>query len=451
MSAALHSWPLGRIRRAILLGETTARAVVDSALSDIAARNPKLGAFVALDSERARADADHLDALVKIRRDPGPLAGLTIGIKDLIDVEGLPTRAGTLTRRDAPPAASDASIVKNLRAAGALILGKTQTVEFAFGGWGVNPTAGTPWNPRDLNVHRAPGGSSSGSGAAVAAGLCAAAIGSDTGGSVRLPAAFCGTVGLKTTAGLIPKDRVVPLSTLLDTLGPLTNRVADAAAILAATAPSRGARWDAALEALARPSEVRGMRVGLLVTPEIAVHAAVAAALEYAKAGLRRAGVIVEEVSLPCPLAELSAPCGDLLAVEAYRHHGAAAEDAAANVGKAVRARILQGKNVSAARLTAIYEHREARKAEYAEAFGRYDAILTPVTPMPAPPIDAIDESLTPAVFTRFVNYLDLCAVALPMGATAEGLPVAVQFIAAGFAEPTALRLAAALEGGAQL
>ena len=187
----------------------------------------------------------------------GPLAGAPIGVKDIIDVAGHPTRAGSLTRADAPPAAQDAPVVQRLRAAGAIIIGKTHTVEYAFGGWGTNETIGTPHNPRDMSRARAPGGSSSGSGVAVAAGLCVAALGSDTGGSVRLPASFCGIVGLKTTWGLIDKSGVVPLTPMLDTIGPLTNSVADAAALFGVLAPAQDARTpgldEAARRARARP------------------------------------------------------------------------------------------------------------------------------------------------------------------------------------------------------
>ncbi|MEI8146560.1 MAG: amidase family protein, partial [Alphaproteobacteria bacterium] len=176
---------------AIRSGQTTASAVTDHALALIAAAEP-LGAFVSVMGDAARADAAAVDRDIAVGKAVGPLAGVPVAVKDIIDVAGLPTRAGSVTRDKLPPAAKDAFAVAKLRAAGAVVIAKSKTVEYAFGGWGTNVIAGTPVNPFDKAVHRVPGGSSSGSGVAVGAGLVPLAFGTDTGGSVRLPASWCG-------------------------------------------------------------------------------------------------------------------------------------------------------------------------------------------------------------------------------------------------------------------
>ncbi|HLH50228.1 MAG TPA: amidase, partial [Roseiarcus sp.] len=202
--------------REALAGGASAVDIAKRTLDAIKRDNGALNAFVALDEQRALIDAAHIDALIAAGVTPGPLAGMPVAVKDIIDIVGLPTKAGSPTRAAAPPAAADAPVVARLRAAGAIIVGKTHTVEYAFGGWGSNETTGTPLNPRDRGHPRTPGGSSSGSGVAVAAGLVPAALGSDTGGSVRLPASFCGCVGLKTTIGLVETTGVVPLAQAFD-------------------------------------------------------------------------------------------------------------------------------------------------------------------------------------------------------------------------------------------
>ncbi|WP_158818294.1 amidase [Methylocapsa sp. S129] len=439
------------LRSAFGSSASSAEEIARSAFARIERDNGKLHAFVALDQERALADARHIDALRKLGVKLGPLAGAPIGIKDLIDVAGLPTRAGSLTRSDAAPATHDAPVVKRLRAAGAIIIGKTHTVEYAFGGWGTNETIGTPHNPRDMSRPRAPGGSSSGSGVAVAAGLCVAALGSDTGGSVRLPASFCGIVGLKTTAGLIDKSGVLPLTPMLDTIGPLTNCVADAAALLEVLAPAQDERspgWTHRLNTIAYGQEVRisGLRIGVVANLGVNLHPDTARVLKQTRARLEALGAIQTEISLSQTLRDLAAPCGDLLAIEAYRLYGHLAEAESSILGAPVRKRILAGRDIPAHRLMSLFEDREEKKRELALLFERFDALLTPTTPFPAPLVAEIDESVSPGLLTRFVNYLDLTALSLPMGATQDGLPIGMQIVVPGYGEPTALEIGAALE-----
>jgi aspartyl-tRNA(Asn)/glutamyl-tRNA(Gln) amidotransferase subunit A len=442
---------LADLRSAFESDATSAEDIAGAALARIARDNAKLHAFVALDAERALADARHVDALRKLGVRLGPLAGAPIGVKDIIDVAGQPTRAGSLTRAEAPAASEDAPVVQRLRAAGAIVIGKTHTVEYAFGGWGTNVAVGTPHNPRDMARARAPGGSSSGSGVAVAAGLCPAALGSDTGGSVRLPASFCGIVGLKTTWGLIDKSGVVPLTPMLDTIGPLTNSVADAAALFGVLAPAQDASragWTQRLDALARGevASVSGRRIGLIVNLGLDLHDETARVLKQTRERLQKLGAIVTEIRLPQTLRDLAAPCGELLALDAYRLHGHFAEAEPSRLGAPVRARMLAGRDIPAHRLMNILDDREEKKRDFALLFEKFDALLTPATPSPAPLVADVDEALSPGLLTRFVNYADLAALSLPMGATPDGLPIGMQIVVAGYGEPTALEIGAALE-----
>jgi aspartyl-tRNA(Asn)/glutamyl-tRNA(Gln) amidotransferase subunit A len=417
-------------------------------LDAIEARNGDLHAFVALDRPGAIAAARAIDA----RRDKGealgPLAGATIAIKDNIDVLGIPTRAGSLTRANAAPASRDAPVVARLRAAGAIIVGKTHSTEYTFGGWGTNETIGTPLNPRDLGHPRVPGGSSSGSGVAVAAGLCVAALGSDTGGSIRLPASFCGIVGLKTTAGLIECEGVIPLVPALDTVGPMTNCVADAAALLQVLAPQAPRDWRGKLDKIAQGEAlpVKGLRIGIVKNLDVDMHTETARALIATRELLERLGVGQAEISLPKTPRDLAAPCGELLALEAYRLYGDLAEEEPCRLGAPVRARILAGKTLPASRLQAIDEDRQQSQREISGIFERFDLLLLPTTPYPALLLSEYDENASPGLLTRFVNYLDLAALSLPVSATANGLPLCMQFVAPRLSEPAALTIGAALE-----
>ncbi|HEV3044872.1 MAG TPA: amidase [Roseiarcus sp.] len=442
---------LSQVRQALASGASSATRITERALAEVERENAALKAFVTLDAKRALIDAGHVDALIASGASPGPLAGVPIGVKDLIDVAGLPTKAGSLTRADAPPAAVDAPTVARLRAAGAIILGKTHTVEYAFGGWGTNETMGTPLNPRDRAHPRTPGGSSSGSGVAVAAGLVPAALGSDTGGSVRLPASFCGCVGLKTTIGLIDINNTVPLAPIFDTIGPMTNTVADAAALLAVLAPAQDDRspgWTDRIGAVARggAGDVQGLRIAIIANAGIPLHAETARVFAETRARLIRLGAREEEIILPETLADLSQPLGEIMAAESYRLNGHFAESPTSRMDGPVRRRILAGREIRAHRLNALFEHRRMVKQAFGLIFQRFDALLAPTTPLPAPLIAEYDENTSPGLFTRFVNYLDLAALSLPMGATANGLPIGMQIVTPGLHEPRALEIGAALE-----
>lgn len=430
---------------------TDSTQAMAAALTRIAGHDPDLGAFATVIPAHALEQARHRDAMVALGLPPGPLAGMVVGVKDIIDVAGLPTGGGSLTRADAAPAAWDAPVVQRLRAAGALVTGKTHTVEFAFGGWGTNVSLGTPRNPWDRAIARVPGGSSSGSGVAVAAGLVPAALGSDTGGSVRLPAAFCGVVGLKTTAGLLPTDGVLPLSPRFDTVGPLARSVLDAARVFAAllgTDASRvagGARL-AADPAIVAAGGVSGLRIGVLDVPEVTLHRDTARVFADTQRLLEALGAMLRPARLPRPVTEYAAMLGDILAADAYRHYGTLAEAEPNRLGAPVRQRIRSGRDIPAPRLLAALDCQAADQDAMRALFAEVEALLLPTTPFPAPALDDCDERLSPGLLTRFGNFLDLAAVSLPMGRSAEGLPIGMQIVVPGFHEVRALTIAAALE-----
>ncbi|MXV95521.1 MAG: amidase, partial [Gemmatimonadetes bacterium] len=228
-----HS-PIARVAAEVRSGATTARSLAEDAIRSYEASD--LGAYIAFDAEGARRRADAVDAAVARGEDPGPLAGVTVSVKDLYGVEGLPIRAGT--RRELPDRwQREGFLVRSLRRLGAVVVGKTHTVELAFGGIGLNPNTGTPINPWDPAEHRAPGGSSSGAGVSLWEGSAMLALGSDTGGSVRIPASATGVVGMRHTTGRWPTDGVVPLSTTFDTVGFLTHTVEDTRHVFQAIDP----------------------------------------------------------------------------------------------------------------------------------------------------------------------------------------------------------------------
>lgn len=432
-------------------GRVSARAVTEACLDRIARVDPHAGAFQVVTAERARAAAAEADRRIAQGRSRGPFEGVPFAVKDVFDVEGMATTGGSALRRG-PVAGRTASVVRRLLAAGGVLLGKTRTVEIAFGGWGTNRVMGTPHNPWDWATARVPGGSSSGSAVALAAGLVPCALGTDTGGSVRLPAAFCGVAGLKVTEGRLPRDGLLPLSPTLDTPGPMARSVLDLL-ILLQVMDGRDGR------AIARDiagrkggfalldKGVTGLTLGVLPEAEVArctceVRAGYRAALDRFDALDAR----LVAFHPPQPLAALAHDNGLLIAAEAWLHHGAVHADPAALVDEDVRPRVLAGRDITPQALAAVHSRRRAARAGFLAAMAPFDALLTPTTQTTALPLSEIDQGTSPAQFTRPVNYLGLCAVSVPAGPGAQGLPLGLQVIARGGAETLALRIAAAFE-----
>jgi aspartyl-tRNA(Asn)/glutamyl-tRNA(Gln) amidotransferase subunit A len=426
-------------------------------LERIAQLNPKLNAYITVCAEQALAQAQQAEAELLGRRgkkrDRGPLHGIPISLKDNICTKDVRTTAGSRILRDYVPL-HDAAIVKQLHQAGAVILGKTNMHEFAYGVTTNNPHFGPAHNPWDLL--RIPGGSSGGSAAAVAAGLCYGSIGTDTGGSIRIPAALCGVVGLKPTFGLVNVDGVVPLSPRLDCVGPLARSVADAA-LLAEPLIARS-KAQPPLRRATRPDK-RKIRLGLpkdfffkIVSIEVQY------AFDQAVRFLERAGATFVEV--PVPLLHETEDAGNQIAwAEATCYHQQAGwfPSHAADYGEDVRTRIELGSKVTA---TAYLQALEMR-ARFIEQLhmalqdANVDALAFPTTPIVAPLIGEEttvingEKHPTRALLLRLnrpANLAGVPAISLPCGFTNEGLPVALQLMGAVGDESALMQAAAAFE-----
>lgn len=404
------------------------------ALARIRRYDPRLKAFVQV-----------FDPPLTGETDDGP----TVAIKDLFDIAGVPTGGGARVPLAEDPA-HHALVVERLLMAGWNIVGKTQTVELAYGAWGTNRAVGAPWNPWDAKVHRAPGGSSSGSAVAVAAGLCDAALGSDTGGSVRIPAAACGVVGLKPGRGLVSLQGVHPLSPALDTVGALARDVAMAARTLAVISGPDGdtsTREPFDAEA-ALATDVRGRRLAAIpldalgeLDPE--VSRLYLAALDR----LREAGLAVEFVTPPQGLDESFAPNGMLMAGEGWRIWRARIEAHADVMDPWIVRRFEVGRDVSDERLARAHLERAAHQQAFHAWMRDWDGLLSPTCPIPAPPMDSIDETVSPmSRLTRAANYLDLPGISVPCGLTRGGLPVGLQILGRPRDEAMVVALGAAFE-----
>ena len=432
-------------------GELSAADACKHYLLKIEKLNAKLNAYVNWDRDRVLNAARRIDTPPKRTSSPGKLKGVPIAVKDLFDYEGMPTRAGSLATSDLA-AASSARVVKKLEDAGAVILGKTQSVEFAFGGWGTNPVMGTPWNPWDLDVHRVPGGSSSGSAVAVASGMAMAALGTDTGGSVRTPASYCGLVGTKTSMGLVSRHGVFPLCPTHDTVGTLTRHVLDAAIMLqvvCGTDPEDPRTQDApTLDFLSGiDNGVDGLNIAVLPERELAAaNTDVRCLYNTALNHLQQAGARFSEFSPPHSLNHYLEHAGKIMSAESYSSLGALVDDDDSPIAPEIRARIIAGKQFSASDHEEMLEARQSEGREFLDAFAGYDALVTPTCSSTAIPVSEVDETAIVTSFGRFVNYLDLCAASVPMGLTPSGLPVGLQIVARKYSDPLALQIARTLE-----
>jgi aspartyl-tRNA(Asn)/glutamyl-tRNA(Gln) amidotransferase subunit A len=330
-------------------------------------------------------------------------------------------------------------------------LGKTHMVEFAFGGWGRNQPMGAPWNPWDPATHRVAGGSSSGSAVAVAAGLAPAAIGSDTGGSIRIPASLCGLTGLKPTYGLVSLNGAVPLSATLDSIGPLARSTEDAGLLVAAMAgpdPADAATLSAPAvdfsAALASNRGLRGLRITALAPDRFPPYVSpdIARATSEATATLRDLGASISVEEVPLDFDQIAHANGRIIAAEAWRLHRAYIEDAALDIDPWVRSRIVGGKSVTDAEYGDLIARRRPAMIAFAEWMRGRDALLTPTLPITAVPVVDVDEATAPlATFTRVANYVGACALSLPAGFSASGLPIGVQLLGAPFADATLVRI----------
>jgi aspartyl-tRNA(Asn)/glutamyl-tRNA(Gln) amidotransferase subunit A len=440
-------------------GAVSPVALAEAALDRIRALDGRLHAFIAVTRDRALAEARAAETALRGGQDLGPLHGIPYAAKDLFDVRGVATTAGTrLLAHNV--AAEDAAVVRRLAGAGMVLVGKTHTVQFAFGGVGVNHDHGTPHNPWHAEPH-VPGGSSSGSAVAVAAGLVPVALGSDTGGSVRLPAALCGTVGLKTTVGRVSRAGVYPLSWTLDSVGPLARTVEDAALVYQAM---QGVDFRdettvgvAPHDALAMLKDgVRGFRLGFAETlffddvdPE--VEAAVRAAGDV----FRSLGALVGSVKIP-EAAEAMAEQKRAFAIaaEACVYNARFLDQHFDELDPVVAHRMIAGRQLSAPDYFALLRQWAELRRRIVVRLADVDAVLVPTCPLPARPLAEVDATRE-SYFqhnarylrnTAVGNLLNLCGVSVPCGFTRDGLPIGLMVYAKPFQEDVALRVAYAYE-----
>ena len=401
--------------------------LVDEYIARIERLEPRLHAFVSVNAANARLAAEAADKAIRAGHAVGPLHGIPIAIKDLVEIEGEVAMGGTAAWRNRI-APHTATLMRKLMAAGMINLGKTHTVEFAYGGWGTNQHLGTPWNPWDDRTHRAPGGSSSGSGVAVAARMAPWAIGTDTGGSVRIPAAWNGITGLKTTIGRISTFGVLPLSPTLDTPGPITRDVEDAALLLAVLqGEDPHDRHTLGVHDVDPMADLRRGVKGLRLA---------GCRRTNATGSMRRSWRPTTDRSMHSPTGCRDSRCRTARAVRRSRrdqrtHHVGRGIRGAGGPGRRqrqsldqdVRPRVRAGAAISSRDYLVALAERERMKASFNAAIEGVDALLTPTAVTPAMPVASIDQNTTPAMFTRWVNFLDLCAVAVPNGFTAADCP----------------------------
>ena len=433
-------------------GEVSPVALLDACLRRIDRTDPFLHAFLALREGAARAAAAVAEREIAEGNYKGKLHGIPFAVKDLLDFEGMPTTAGSLHLRD-NVAHRTATVITRLTDAGAVFLGKLQMVEFAFGGWGTNTRMGAPRNPWDLDVHRSPGGSSSGSGVAVAAGMVPFSLASDTGGSIRSPASMNGIVGLKPTISSVSTDGVFPLSQTLDSIGPLTRSVEDAAIVFDAIAGADDrdpGTWCGSVPRLlpGLKTPIRGMRLGLVPDAQLPdVQPEILRALREAVQVFRDLGAEVVELPLPRRPVDYCIGASHVIRTEGYANLAGLMAQDRGEFDPFVRERIHAGNQGSAAEFAARLIERRADMVEMHAVLSGVDALLLPSTPIAAPPLATIDEYAMPlSDLTRFVNYLGLCALALPNGVNAEAMPLSLQIVAPAARENIAMRIGWAFE-----
>lgn len=409
------STTLAELAGALRDGRTSSSALVEACLDRITATAGE-GQRVFLDvaADAARATAAATDALRQAGSEPSPYAGIPISIKDLFDIRGQVTRAGSVAI-DGPPAIRDAAAVERLRRAGLILIGRTNMTEFAFSGLGINPHYGTPANPWDRTRSRIPGGSSSGAAVSLTDCMAHGALGTDTGGSCRIPAALCGVVGFKPTQGRIPRDGLVPLSPALDSVGVL-GRSVGCCAILDGLIAGEEPRLPSGL---VRPPRVAVVRNYLLE----GLDEHVAGAFSRIASRIADAGAEVLDIDLP-PLDRLSAmnAGGGFPAAEAYAWHRELIGQRGDSYDPRVLVRILRGKDQSAADLIALQEQRAQLITDVRERLRGFDAFICPTVPVIAPPMDTLESddeyariNLLMLRNPTVVNLLDGCAASVPM------------------------------------
>jgi aspartyl-tRNA(Asn)/glutamyl-tRNA(Gln) amidotransferase subunit A len=421
---------LDKLARDLEAGRTSAAALLDLALARI--RDPALEgarAFISVDEEGARLAARHMDELRRRNAHPSPFAGIPISVKDLFDIAGQVTTAGSVVLKENPPAKTDAPAIARLRAKGFVVTGRTNMTEFAYSGVGLNPHYGTPLSPFDRKRQRIPGGSSSGAAVSVADGLSALGIGTDTGGSCRIPASFCGVVGYKPSTGRVPTEGAYPLSFTLDSIGSMGRSVRCVAVADAIMADD----WDGGI-----PQRQSRIRLGFPKSYEQSeTESIVAKTFERALSKLGRAGVSILDLEFPS-IEEISAinTRGGITAVEAYSHHKQQIAAKGERYDPRVCRRIANGANIPAPEYVSTLRERTVLIRKVNDLLAGLDGLVLPTTPNIPPPISALDKDEDYMRFNFFSlrntfigNFLDMCAISLPIHEPGEA-PVGLMIMA---------------------
>ena len=449
----LHYQTITDLADGIRKGDINSTELVQYLLDRIESLDGQLNAFRLRCPERALEQAAAADRQIKDGKEPGILHGIPFAVKDLFDVKGLPTTAGT-SLLEKNIAAADAHAVRQLKRAGMILLGKTNTVQFAYGGVGINHDHGTPHNPWN-RTHHVPGGSSSGSAVAVAAGMTPVALGSDTGGSVRIPASLCGTAGLKSTVGRVSRAGVYPLSWSLDSVGPLTRSVEDAAHVyqcLQGFDANDETTWGLAAQDVLNDLKdgVRGMRLAFAETvfwedvdPEV-------------ETAVRECGRVFEALGARVSSIEFSEAQqarqlnskGLIIAAEAYTLNKKWLEEHFDRLDPIVAHRMIKGKAVETGEYLQNNLTWSKLRSKAINTLMDVDALIVPTTPIPALPTAEVDadietyseRNLSYLRNTAIGNVLNMCGLSLPCGFTKQGLPIGLMIYAKPFQENVVLR-----------
>ncbi len=429
-------------------GRTSARKLVEDCIAKIADPSGEgQRTFIHVDKDAAIAAADAMDHLRKAKAAPSRFAGIPISIKDLFDIKGQVTRAGSRALDDLPPAQADATVVARLRRAGFIVIGRTNMTEFAYSGIGINPHYGTPKSAWQRSVGHVPGGSSSGAAVSVADGMAYGALGTDTGGSCRIPAAFNGIVGFKPTQRRVPLDGGVPLSFTLDSFGPLARTVSCCAIMDAVLA-------DEPVTEL-RPRPIKGMRLAVPTTVVLdALDDAVAQTFNRALETLARQGALIERIEVPefLDIGVMNTK-GGFSAAESYAWHRFLIASKGDVYDPRVSVRILRGEGMSAADYVDLLGARRSMITRIEKRIAPYDALVLPTTANTPPRIAdlADDKAFTAANLLALrncslINMIDGCAISLPAQREGE-VPVGFMLAAAGGSDRRIFELAAGMEG----
>jgi aspartyl-tRNA(Asn)/glutamyl-tRNA(Gln) amidotransferase subunit A len=433
--------------QALADGSTTSRALVEECLARIADPDGEgARAFIKVHTEQARAMADAMDTLRRVGRAPSCHAGIPISLKDLFDIAGEPTPAGSRALAEAPPATAHATVVQRMLAAGFVQMGRTNMTEFAFSGLGINPHYGTPRSPWDRAAGRIPGGSSSGTAVSVSDGMAVAGLGTDTGGSCRIPAAFCGIVGYKPTARRVPISGVLPLAPSLDSVGPLAPSVACCAvidAVLAGETPT-----------LPVPANLNVLRLGVPTNVVLdGMDASVSKAFERALAALSQAGARVVHMRVP-EFDEIPAvnAKGGFAASEAYAWHRTLLAEKGAQYDPRIRLRIERGERMTAVDYLQVVADRQRLIADFDARTREFDALIMPTVPIVAPRIADLDDereynrvNLHILRNTALGNFFDRCSISLPCQ-RADEPPVGLMLVGETMGDARLFAIAAAVE-----